>query len=154
MIKILLPVDGSELALAAVRHALRLAAEGLDASFVLANVQAPTYVYEMVLAPDAEVLERVSGAAGTHALEAAAALCDAAGVPYELERGVGDVAPLLVEIGERYACEAIVMGARGHGALRGGLLGSVSQALLHRAAVPVTLVKEPVDAQAAEEEAA
>ena len=68
--KILLPLDGSEPALEAVRHALHLVREGLNAQFVLANVQEPTYLYEMVLARDAEVLERVSGSAGAHSLEA------------------------------------------------------------------------------------
>ena len=81
--KILLPVDGSEPALEAVRFAIRLARDGLRATFVLANVQEPTYLYEMVLAPDAEVLERVSGAAGSHSLEAAQALLQAAGLTYE-----------------------------------------------------------------------
>ncbi len=37
--KILLPVDGSEYALAAVRHVIRLVGEGLGASLVLANVR-------------------------------------------------------------------------------------------------------------------
>ncbi len=37
--KILLPVDGSEYPLAAVRHAIRLVGEGLGASLVLANVR-------------------------------------------------------------------------------------------------------------------
>jgi nucleotide-binding universal stress UspA family protein len=54
--KILVPVDGSEPALDAVRHALRLRRAGLQASFVLATVQEPTFLYEMFLAPDAEVL--------------------------------------------------------------------------------------------------
>ena len=45
--KILLPVDGSEPALDAVRHALHLRREGLKASFVLATVQEPAYLYEM-----------------------------------------------------------------------------------------------------------
>ena len=49
--KILLPVDGSSAALNAVRHALDLQREGLRASFVLATVQEPTYVIEMMLAP-------------------------------------------------------------------------------------------------------
>ena len=62
--KILVPVAGSEPALDAVRHALRLRLEGLKASFVLATVQEPTYLYEMVLAPDADVLERVSARLG------------------------------------------------------------------------------------------
>ena len=57
--KILVPVDGSEPALDAVRHALHLRREGLQTSFVLATVQEPTYTYEMMLAPDAGVFERL-----------------------------------------------------------------------------------------------
>ena len=139
--KILVPVDGSQLALDAVRHALQLKGEGLKASFVLATVQEPTYMYEMVLAPDAEVLERVSGAVGSRALEGAEALFKAAGESYEREIASGFPATALIEVAERYGCEAIVMGARGHGALRSALLGSVSQAVLHASKVPVTIVK-------------
>lgn len=63
--RILLPVDGSENALEAVRHALRLVDDGLRANFVLANVQEPASLYEMVVAHDAAVIERVSEAATT-----------------------------------------------------------------------------------------
>ncbi len=139
--KILVPVDGSDLALDAVRHALHLKRVGLKASFVLATVQEPTYLYEMVLAPDADVLERVSGAVGSRALEGAEALFNAAGVGFEREIGSGLPANTLIEIAERYGCEAIIMGARGRGALRSALLGSVSQAVLHASKVPVTIVK-------------
>lgn len=139
--KILLPVDGSEPALDAVRHALHLRGEGLKASFVLATVQEPTYFYEMVLAPDADVLARVSGAAGAHALQGAEALFKAAAVTYECEIATGFAATALIEVAERYGCDAIVMGARGMGALRSSLLGSVSQAVLHASKVPVTIVK-------------
>jgi nucleotide-binding universal stress UspA family protein len=141
--KILLPVDGSEPALEAVRFAIRLARNGLHATFVLANVQEPTYLYEMVLAPDAEVLERVSGAAGTHSLEAAQGLLQAAGLTYEREISSGDPGHTLVELIERHGCDAVVMGARGMGALRHALLGSVSQALVHHSPVPVTIVRHP-----------
>lgn len=139
--KILVPIDGSELALDAVRHALRMKREGLQASFVLATVQEPTYLYEMVLAPDADVLERVSGAVGSRALEGAEALFKAAGESYEREIASGFAANALIDVAERYGCDAIVMGARGLGALRGALLGSVSQAVLQAAKVPVTIVK-------------
>ena len=139
--KILVPVDGSEPALDAVRHALQLKLEGLKASFVLVSVQEPTYLYEMVLAPDADVLERVSGAVGSHAMEGAEALFKAAGEPYEREIASGFAANALIDVAERYGCDAIVMGARGLGALRSALLGSVSQAVLQAAKMPVTIVK-------------
>ena len=140
--KILLPVDGSEPALEAVRFAIRLARDGLRATFVLANVQEPTYLYEMVLAPDAEVLERVSGAAGSHSLEAAQALLQAAGLTYERETASGNPGHMLVDVIDRYGCDAVIMGARGMGALRQALLGSVSQALVHDSPVPVTIVRQ------------
>ena len=143
--KILLPVDGSEGALDAVRHALRLQREGLRASFVLAAVQEPTYTFEMMLPPDAEVLDRLTGAEGTRALKGAVALLEAAGLNFEREIGSGDPAPALLEIAQRFGCEAIIMGARGRGALRSALLGSVSQAVLQASTVPVTIVKHNDD---------
>ncbi len=139
--KILVTVDGSEAALDAVRHALSLRREGLQTGFVLATVQEPTYVYEMILAPDAEVLERVSGAVGARALEGAEALFNAAECPFEREIGSGDPAQTLLEIAARYGCALIIMGARGRGALRSASLGSVSQAVLHLSPLPVTIVK-------------
>lgn len=142
--KILVPVDGSELALDAVRHALRLRHEGLNATFLLATVQEPTFLYERVLPPSAEVLERLSGAVGSRALAGAEALFDAAGVPFEREIGSGEPAAALVDMAERHGCDAIIMGARGMGALRSALLGSVSQGVLHASKVPVTIVKQAV----------
>lgn len=139
--KILLPLDGSEAALHAVRHALHLVREGLNAQFVVTNVQEPTTLYEMVLAPDAEVLERISGAAGAHALEAGEALLSAAGIDFEREIGSGDPAHTLLDIIERHGCDAVIMGARGMGRLRRAMLGSVSHEVLHAAPVPVTIVK-------------
>ena len=139
--KILVPVDGSELALDAVHHALRLREEGLNAAFLLATVQEPVLLYEVVLAPDAAVLERVSGAVGSRALAGAEALFDAAGVPFEREIGSGEPAPTLIEMSQRHGCDAIILGARGLGVLRSALLGSVSQGVLHASKLPVTVVK-------------
>ena len=139
--KILVPVDGSEPALDAVRHALRLRREGLQASFVLATVQEPVYTYEMMLGPDAEVLERVTGAVGARAMEGAERLFESAQCPFEREIGSGEPAQTLLEIAQRYRCELIIMGARGRGLLRSALLGSVSQAVLLASPLPVTIVK-------------
>ena len=55
--KILVPVDGSALSLEAVRHALALVRNGLRADLVLANVQAPASLYEIVVAHDPDVIK-------------------------------------------------------------------------------------------------
>ena len=139
--KILLPVDGSEGALAAVRHALALVASGLRAEFVLANVQEPASLYEVVVAHDAAVIEQVAEAAAAHALAPARALLAAAGCRGESELGHGDPAHTLIDILERSGCEAVVMGAHGLSAGTGGTPGSVATWLLHHAMVPVTIVR-------------
>jgi nucleotide-binding universal stress UspA family protein len=141
MLKILIPVDGSELSLDAVQHALRLVREGLNAEFVLANVQEPASLYEMVVVRDPQALQGVSAGAGAHLLEPAEALCKAAGVSCELEVASGDPAHTLIDVAERYACDAVIMGARGKGAMRSALLGSVSQEMIHACPIPVTVVK-------------
>ncbi|HEY6135475.1 MAG TPA: universal stress protein [Rubrivivax sp.] len=138
--KILLPIDGSPLALKAVRHALQLVSQGLRASFVLVNVQEPASLYEMVVAHDAAVIEQVRGAAGADLLAPAEALLDVAGVDYESEVAGGAAANLLVELLENYGCDAVVMGARGMGDTSAAL-GSVALALLHHSPVPVTVVR-------------
>ncbi|MES2975558.1 MAG: universal stress protein [Pseudomonadota bacterium] len=153
--KILLPVDGSERALDAVRYALRLRSEGLNASFVLTSVQEPAFLYEVLLAPGSDVLERVSGAVGSRAMESAEAMFNAEGVAFEREIGSGDPADTIVKTAERLQCDAIIISARGLGALSGALMGSVSQAVLHASRLPVTIVKHVEgDADAGEGEAA
>lgn len=141
MLKILIPVDGSELSLDAVQHALHLVREGLRAEFVLANVQEPASLYELVVARDPKVIEGATAGAGAHLLAPAEALCRAAGVAFESEVASGDPAHTLVEIVERYGCDAVIIGARGKGGITGELLGSVSQAVAHASPVPVTVVK-------------
>jgi nucleotide-binding universal stress UspA family protein len=139
--KILLPVDGSEVSLKAVRLAISLLQQGLSGSVVLANVQEPATFYEMVVAPDVEVLERVSTAAGMDALAPAETLLVNAGVVYEREIASGDPAHTIVDLVERFSCDLVIMGARGASALRSALLGSVSNEVLHAAQVPVMIVK-------------
>jgi nucleotide-binding universal stress UspA family protein len=151
--KILLPVDGSPAALHAVRHALQLVQQGLQASFVLANVQPSANLYEVMTAHDPDVIREVRGAAGADLLAPAEALLQAAGVDFESEVAGGEPEHLIVEIAERYGCDAIVMGARGMGDWRAALLGSVSQEVVQHSPVPVTVVKLPEEAEPAGEAA-
>lgn len=139
--KILLPIDGSALSLEAVRFAIRLAGDGLSTSVVLANVQEPATLYELVVAHDPQVIDQVSAAAGAHTLAPAEALLTGANIAFESEVASGDPAHTLIDILERYECDLVVMGASGMSSLRSALLGSVSNEVLHAAGVPVMIVK-------------
>ena len=142
--KILMPIDGIELSLHEVRFAVRLIQQGLKADFLLVNVQESANLYEMVTAHDPEVIEKVSQAAGEHALQPALELLRASGI--EAETAVvtgGDPADALVELVEEHGCELVITGSRGVGLLRSALSGSVSQSLVHDSPVPVLLVKPP-----------
>lgn len=142
--KILLPVDGSAVSLDAVRFVIRLAGDGLSTSVVLANVQEPATLYELVVAHDPQVIDQVSATAGAHTLAPAEALLTEANIAFESEVASGDPAHTLVDILERYECELVVMGASGMSSLRSALLGSVSNEVLHAAGVPVMIVKPSV----------
>ena len=138
-LKILLAVDGSAHALAAVRRALRLAAGRPGCSFVLVNVQEPASLYEVVVAHDADRIAAVKRGAGADLLAPAEALLDAAGVEYESEVAAGRPEHLLLELAENYGCELIALGARGASAdpdAAGGL-GGVARAVLEGAAPAV-----------------
>ncbi|WP_210541838.1 universal stress protein [Rhodoferax sp. PAMC 29310] len=139
--KILLPIDGSDVSLEAVRVMIRLSKDGLATSAVLANVQEAATLYELVVAHDPAVIEQVSAAAGAHTLQPGEALLNEAGIAYETEVASGDPAHTIIDILERYGCDMVIMGARGMSTLRGALLGSVSNEVLHTAKVPVMIVK-------------
>ena len=139
--KILVAVDGSEVSLKALRFAIGLTRQGLSGDLLLAHVQQPATLYEWVVAPDPDTLHRVAEAAGVDALAQAEQLLQASAIAYEREVQIGDPAHTIVDIAELFSCEMIVMGARGRGALRSALLGSVSNEVLHAARVPVVIVK-------------
>ena len=139
--KILLPVDGSALSLEAVQFAVRMMADGMRASVVLANVQEPASLYELVVAHDPELIDRACAEAGVHALQPAQVLLDAAAVDYECEVAKGDPAHTIIEIAERFGCDLIVMGAKGRSLVSDVLVGSVAQRVLALTKLPVTFVK-------------
>ena len=143
MLKILIAVDGSELSLDGVRHTLQLLKQGLQASVVLAHVQEPATLYELVTTRDPDLIAAASLEAGEHLLAPARALLDGAGVAYETDIAVGDAAHTLVDLAENHGADMLVIGAKGHGALSGALLGSVSQEVSRLSSVPVTIVKHP-----------
>jgi nucleotide-binding universal stress UspA family protein len=143
---ILVPVDGSQAALDAVRHVIDLRDEGLDFACVLANVQEAPHLYEVVLAPDVDVLAGASREAAEDAMDAAREMLADAEIDLACVVAAGDPGRRLVEIAEEEGCDAIVMGSQGHGLLGGARLGSVCQWVLLHADVPVTIVRHGSEA--------
>ncbi|MCZ4501035.1 MAG: universal stress protein UspA, partial [Marmoricola sp.] len=120
--------------------------EGLRVQLVLANVQEPAHLYEMMMNPDPALIERASAEAGADALRGGETLLVSAVLGYETEVAIGDPAHTIVDIVERFACDLIILGARDKGSLRSALLGSVAHEVLHAAPVPVMVIKPSEEA--------
>jgi nucleotide-binding universal stress UspA family protein len=139
--RILIPVDGSDRSLAAVRYVARtLAPANPDLDVHLLNVQhpLPSAATRFV---DSAVVRDFHGEEGAKALAGARRLLDEAGVRYVSDTIVGEPAETIAAYAEQWDCAGIVMATRGLSHAAGLLLGSVAHKVLQLSKVPVTLVK-------------
>ena len=140
MIKILIPVDGSEHAERAVEQVLDLIKSGATLEIVLLNVQLPIDSGHARMFLTREELENYRQEEGLSASAGARALLDAAQVPYTHHIAVGHPAEIIVSFAKESKLDKIVMGTRGRGAMMEVLLGSVASEVGQNATVPVFLV--------------
>ena len=136
---ILVAVDGSENALAAVRHGAGLAAANPATRLHLLTVQPPLPSAASTFLSD-EVVRSFHQEEGEKCLRSARALLEEMKIPYEAHVAVGNVAEQIVGYARERRCEQIIMGTRGLGSVLGLLLGSVATRVLNLADVPVTLI--------------
>lgn len=141
MLKFLIPVDGSDHAKRALRHALSLCGRQCEAELHLLNVQEPIVDWEVRrFMRDEEIDKMLRERAETILAEAEACVAEA-GCAASRYVAIGDVAQIIAEQAAELGCDQIVMGTHGRGAFTGLLLGSVSTKVLHLVDIPVTLVK-------------
>ena len=144
MTKLVLATDGSEGAGRALDYAVKLAA-ALDAELLLVAVAAdmglsPAELREFLRTENASLAE-VLDAQAQQVLERSGARARQLGARrLRTETAIGDPAETILGIAAREAADAIVVGKRGWGPLRGMLLGSVSQKLASLARCPVIVV--------------
>lgn len=139
--KILLAVDGSEHSDRVAAHVVKLARSCAEHQIVLLNVQAPIDAPEVLSHMPAAEIEAMQETRGGDAMESARAILDAAGISYEPEVALGEIAETIVRRAGESASDAIILGTHGMGSLRSALTGSVTAAVIRLAPCPVTVVK-------------
>ena len=140
MRRILVPVDGSDNALRAVRYAASLAKELPDVQLELLNVQDPLPNHVRAVLSESDIARWQSGYSSL-VLEPATQILDASHVPYRVGSRVGSPANEISQQVHDRECDAIIMGTRGLGSLASLVIGSVATKTIHMAKVPVTLIK-------------
>lgn len=141
MSTILLPVDGSENSVRAVKRAIELAKETGDAKLLLVTAFPPIVSGNVKRFFSAEEIQSYYQEEGQKALAPAKAALDAAGLAYEDEVLVGPVAQSIADYAKKNQVDTIIMGTRGLGTVTGMLLGSVTTKVLSLVDIPVLLVK-------------
>ncbi|MBU2603245.1 MAG: universal stress protein [Actinobacteria bacterium] len=137
--RILVPVDGSEHALRAVRVAAELA-HRFDSEVVLLTVVSVPQALVMVAGLGDSVVEEYVESIGREALASSLHLLAGAEIGAETKVEVGVAAEVIVRQAEGTGADVVVMGKRGLGELKGLLLGSVSDRVTHGLSIPVLLV--------------
>lgn len=149
--KILVAFDSSDEAKMALRQACLLTNAGLAESLVVLSVWNPGdptgIVYNTAvgmagsLVQGLQYLSDETEAALLSEIQAESVpILKEAGVVYEIAVEHGDPHYAITDFADKNGCGLIVVGNRGLGAIR-SMLGSVSQAVLHHANVPVLVVK-------------
>jgi nucleotide-binding universal stress UspA family protein len=142
MQRVLIPVDGSERALQAVRAVIGQDGQQRKIEVHLLNVQPRIFPEEALMLMPAERIDSYYYEQSSKALEPAERLLRDAGMPFTAHRAMGHIAETICAKARELDCDAIVMAARGHGRIAGLLLGSIATQVLHLADKPVTLLTD------------
>ena len=140
MKRILVPVDGSEGALNAVRYAAARAKES-EAEIHVLHVEPPPIYQEARLYAMREDIAKIHLDARQRLIKQATDELARAGVPHSAHVADGEIASAIAQFADAQKMDEIVMGTRGMTAFGQMLLGSVASRVVHFAKVPVTLVK-------------
>lgn len=142
MMKILIPVDGSDNSLRAVDYVIKNVAELKNTpQLMLLNVQWNVAAGNVKLFISQQTIDDYYRECGMKSLSSARAALDDAALPYQYHISVGAPAEAIVQYAQEQVADQIVMGRQGQGGLKTLLLGSVVNKVLHLASCPVVLVK-------------
>lgn len=143
MKRVLVPVDGSECSLRAVTYVIGDRARSGDPAAYevhLINVQ-PAFSRDITRFFNHDQVSAFHRDESAKALGGAEALLAGAAVPHTSHAEVGHIAETIATRADTLACDLIVMGTHGHGALAELLLGSTTAKVIHHARLPLLLIK-------------
>jgi nucleotide-binding universal stress UspA family protein len=142
MLKVLLPVDGSESAARATQKLIETVGwykEQPTVDLLAVHLPVPQFPNMSVVVSD-EMLERYYAEECGVMLTPSKKALDAAGVKYAAYTLVGLIAESIVEQAKRSGSNMNYMGTRGMTALSNLVLGSVTTRVLHLTHIPVVLI--------------
>jgi nucleotide-binding universal stress UspA family protein len=140
--RILVPVDGSDSALRAVRYAISLREKFREpVQYDLLNVQRRIASGNVRMFVSQEEINRFYQEEGAVALRDAREAFETAAAPCAVHVAVGDEPECIARYAAEHGSDLVVMGTRGMGTIANMLLGSVSARVSHLSPVPVLLVK-------------
>jgi nucleotide-binding universal stress UspA family protein len=141
MLRLLLPIDGSQTSNQAVDYTLRMIDLHKDKPEIhLLNVQ-PALSGGVTMFIRRDQIKQFHHDEGLEALAAARSKLDAENVPYLYHISIGDPGEMIAKYAKEKRCDQICMGTRGLGHVAGMLLGSVTTKVIHLADMPILLVK-------------
>jgi nucleotide-binding universal stress UspA family protein len=142
MMKILIPVDGSDNGLCAVKHAVALSAQMKQSpELLLLNVQWNVAAGNVKLFINQETINDYYREQGAAALEKARAILDEAHLAYQYHISIGRPAEAIVQYAEEQKVDHIIIGAQGEESLAKLLLGSVTSKVAQMSKIPVTIAR-------------
>ena len=141
MRNILVPVDGSDSSVRAVKAAIQAMKELGDTKLHIITVHPPIVSGNVKRFFSAEAINDYYQDEGRNALLPAKTVLDEAGISYEDSVQVGPVAPTIAKYAKDHGWDLIIMGTRGLCSVTGMVLGSIATKVLSLVDIPVTLVK-------------
>jgi nucleotide-binding universal stress UspA family protein len=143
MLKVLIPVDGSESAVRATQKFIETRGwykETPHVDLLAVHLPVPHFPNMSIVISD-EMLERYYSEECEIMLAPSKKALDAAPLNYAPQWRVGAIAENIIEEAERLDSDMIWMGTRGMTALSNMVLGSVAARVLHLAHCPVVLIR-------------
>lgn len=138
---ILVAVDGSMNSLEALEYAVE-SAKWSESKIIVVNIQ-PSYnmIHTRLLIKE-EQIKDFQRELFEEATNAADKYLQDQKMDYELVLKIGDPAQQICQLAKELHVRYIALGSRGMGKLKGAILGSVSNGVIHQSEVPIVIIPQ------------